>query len=330
MILVTGANGHIGANVVRELLSRNLPFKAMVREGADLRGLEGLTLDFVYGDVRDADAVSAAAEGCDAIIHLAAVYSVGEKDADKIIRPAVESAKHIFNAAKRHGISRVVYTSSVASIGSSDDPTRLLTADDWNECPNDPYIVAKTRSEQLAQKLAAELGIHMVVICPSMVLGAHDYRITPSNAYIRDWAKGKNPTFKAGFNLVDVRDVAKAHVDALTIGDPGERFIIGGENILLKDLGALLKTLNGRKPMHIPLPRPAMIAIGGAADVLAHIPGVKMPITKQLAKDTIGLYSFFDVSKSVEKLGLQVRLAHEVVDNTLAWLRSIGELPPAK
>ena len=73
-----------------------------------------------------------------------------------------------------------------------------------------------------------------------------------------------------------------------------------------------------------------MIAIGGAADVLAHIPGVKMPITKQLAKDTIGLYSFFDVSKSVEKLGLQVRLAHEVVDNTLAWLRSIGELPPAK
>jgi len=203
-VLVTGANGHIGANVCRELLQQGHEARAFVRKTADMHGLKGLKIEIAYGDVMDASSLNAAALGCDAIIHLAAVYKTIARTPEEIVAPAVEGSKNVFAAAKQAGIKRIVYTSSIASIGFSESPDHMRSGDDWNEDAQNPYYIAKTQSEKVAQQLSREFDIELIVLCPALVLGVYDYRITPSNQLIRDLVNGKGQTYRGGMNLVDV------------------------------------------------------------------------------------------------------------------------------
>jgi len=156
-VLVTGANGHIGCHVVKQLQDDGHEVRAFVRPNSDRRGLEGLSPELAEGDIRDANAVSKAATGVDAIIHMAAVYKTMGADADSIVEPAIQGAKAVFNAAREHGIQRVVYTSSVASVGFSYDPQTMLTSRDWNTDP--PQSLLPRQDPQRADRPVAGKGV---------------------------------------------------------------------------------------------------------------------------------------------------------------------------
>ena len=214
-VLITGANGHLGANTVRSLLKRGYEVVPFVRRNSDLRGLSDLNLEYRYGDIMDGGSLTEAAQECDIIIHSATVFRMWAKDPNDIIQPALVGTRNVFSAAQQVAIKRVIYTSSVVAVGLSDDPQSLRTSIQWNEDPNGPYNLAKTRSEQEAWRLADEYQIPMIALCPGTMLGPHDYRITPSTELIRDYVNGTGQTFNAGLSYVDVRDAAEVHVLAI-------------------------------------------------------------------------------------------------------------------
>jgi len=319
-VLVTGANGHIGANVVRELLAQGHSVRAFVRPSADTRGIDGLAIEVVNGDVMCLDDLKGAAQGCEKIIHLAAVYKTIAPTAEEIVEPAIVGTRHIFEAAKHAGIDRIVYTSSIASIGFSDNPHHMRTGNDWNDDAQNPYYVAKTQSEKVAQTLSKEYGIEVIVLCPAIVLGAHDYRITPSNQLVMDWLNGIGQTYVGGLNLVDVRDVAAAHVAALTRGENRKRYVVGGENLPVKNVGLLLKQLTGVKPLHLPTPRALTLLFAGLIEGVARLFKVKPLFTRDLVYEVVGRYGFYDNAETRQALGIEMRSAVESLSGAIRWL----------
>jgi dihydroflavonol-4-reductase len=158
-VLVTGANGHLGANIVRSLLRQGHGVIAFVRHNSDLRGLAGLNVTYHYGDVRDQASLMAACEGCDTAIHTAAVYNIWAKQVDDIMQPALVGSRNIIQVAQAHSLRRLIYTSSVAAVGYTTTPGQLLNESHWNEDGRNPYFQAKLQSEQETARLAAELGV---------------------------------------------------------------------------------------------------------------------------------------------------------------------------
>ena len=185
-VLITGANGHVGAHTVRAVLDQGHKARSFVRTTSDLRGLEGVDTEIVYGDVLDRESLLKAADGCDVIVHTAAVYKTWVDDPQEILQPAVEGTRNAFEAAKEVGCKRIVYTSSIAAIGNSGSFSDMRTSDDW--VPEDrihtPYARAKRDSERIAWELSEEYDIPLIVINPSGVVGSLDYRITPSTRFI--------------------------------------------------------------------------------------------------------------------------------------------------
>ncbi|HET6769586.1 MAG TPA: NAD-dependent epimerase/dehydratase family protein, partial [Chitinophagaceae bacterium] len=224
-ILVTGANGHLGANTIRSLLKRNYHVNVFVRENSDLRGLSGLPVTYYYGDVRDPEALTKAAMGCDAIIHHAAVYKIWAKTPAEIMEPAIEGTRNLFGAAVIAGIKRIVYTSSTYAVGVSGDSKHLLTEKDWNDQDNTSYGIAKTQSERIAWELAEKNRIPMIVLCPAAIYGRYDYRVTPSHRLLVDIFKGMGMTVNSALSYVDARDAGELHALAVHEGRTGERYI---------------------------------------------------------------------------------------------------------
>lgn len=328
-VLVTGANGHIGANVVRQLLDEGHEVRAFVRKTADLRGIEGLDIELVYGDVMSLDTLIPAAQGCDRIIHLAAVYKTIASTAEEIVEPAVVGCKNIFEAAKQAEISRIVYTSSIASIGFSDSPEHMRNGDDWNDDAQNPYYVAKTQSEKVAQQLSRDYDIELIVLCPAIVLGAHDYRVTPSNQLVMDWLNGVGQTYRGGLNLVDVRDVAKAHVAALDHGQNRRRYVIGGINCEVKEIGKCLKKLTGIKPMHLAMPRAVTLVFASVVEFIAKLFRVKPLFTRDLVFEVIDRYGFYDCTETHKEFGIRPKNTEECLSASIAWLKEQGRLKPS-
>ena len=319
-VLVTGANGHIGSNVVRELLAQGHEVRAFVRKNADLQGLKGLDVEYVYGDVMALNTLLPAAESCEAVIHLAAVYKTIAKTAEEIVEPAVVGSKNIFEAAKQAGIKRIVYTSSVASIGFGSDATHMRDGNDWNDDAQNPYYVAKTQSEKLAQQLSKDYEIELIVLCPALVLGAYDYRVTPSNQLVMDWLNGHGQTYRGGLNFVDVRDVAAIHVAALTKGESRKRYVVGGENAMVKDLGLLMQKLTGIKPIHFPTPRGITLAFASVVEKVSRKLGIRPLFTRDLVYEVADRYAFYDCSETNRTFGVNPRPNEETLISAIKWL----------
>ena len=325
-VLVTGANGHIGANVVRELLQQGHQVKAFVRQGANLDGLAGLAVEFAYGDVMNLVSLQPAAKGCDAIIHLAAVYKTIAKTAEEIVEPAVQGSRNIFIAAKEAGIKRIVYTSSIASIGFSTSPTEMRNGNDWNEDAQNSYYVAKTQSEKVAQQLSRDYEIELIVLCPAIVLGPYDYRVTPSNQLVMDWLNGLGQTYRGGLNLVDVRDVAAAHVAALTKGESRKRYIVGGDNLEVKEIGRLIKKLAGVAPLHLPTPRGLTLVFAAVVEWVSRRLGIRPLFTRDLVYEVVERYGFYDCSETNRTFGIKPRTAEQCLQGSIAWLVKMGRV----
>lgn len=327
-VLVTGANGHIGANVCRELLRQGHEVRAFVRRNADMQGLQGVAVEIVYGDVMDPSTLNAGAEGCDAIIHLAAVYKTIASTPEEIVAPAVEGSRNVFAAAKHAGIKRIVYTSSIASIGFSDSPDHMRSGADWNDDAKNPYYIAKTQSEKVAQQLSRDYDIELIVLCPALVLGAYDYRITPSNQLIRDLVTGKGQTYRGGMNLVDVRDVAAIHVAALTRGVNRKRYVVGGGNIEVKKMGEIITRYTGVKPMHLPTPRGFTLIMASLIERSCKLFGIKPPLTRDLVYEVVERYGYYDNADTIATFGVEPRAPDESIKAALEWLIQQGQFKP--
>ena len=327
-VLVTGASGHIGAHVMRLLRDAGHEVRALLRTNSDRRGLNGLDYEEAIGDVMDAEAVAAAVEGVDAVIHLAAVYRTTARDEAEIIAPAMSGARNLMDACRQHGVRRVVYTSSMASVGFSFDPDALLSGKDWNHDPHNHYYIAKTRSEQQAQALAQEYGIELVVLCPAVVLGPLDFRITPSNQLVADWLNGKTQTYRGGLNLVDVRDVAQAHVNALTRGEPGGRYVVGGENISVAAVGEMLNRLTGVKPLYLGFNRGLMLWSAKWLERAFRLFGKAPPVTYDLVYEVVERYCYLDMAPTNQLLGLTPRNAETTLNGCISWLLEQGQIKP--
>lgn len=331
-VLVTGANGHIGAHTVRELLKAGHQVVAFVRESADLRSLQELDVTFAKGDVTNPESLEKAVAGCEAVVHLAAVYKTWAKDPAEIVEPAVKGAENIFNAAQKAGVKRVVYTSSMASVGVS-ETARARTADEWNEDAKNPYYVAKTESEKKARQLADAAGIELVVLCPTMVVGPMDYRITPSTELILKMANFQLPflmTYNGGTNLVDVRDVAYVHAKAVDAdGVAGGRYIIGSDNVTSRDIGRMIKSLTGTGTIHVPLPRGIMLAQMGMMESLFKLFGMRPLVPTSLVHENVSRWAWYDCSNTYQDFAYQPRPFKNVVANCLAWLEEQNLLKPA-
>ena len=325
-VLVTGANGHLGANTVRSLLERGYQVVALVRRGADLRGLEGLAVNLHFGDVTDYSSLTAAVQGCTHIIHHAAAHKYWASNEIEITEPALVGTYNILRLARDTGIQRLVYTSSWVAVGSSYDPVNLRTEADWAEDQRNPYFIIKTRCEREALDLAQTYDVPMIRICPTFTLGPHDYRITPSMGIILNLATGRGTTWEGGINLVDVRDVADAHAAALERGEIGGRYIVGGENIYFKELGQLIARITGVTPRHDRTARRLALVIAGFFNPADQI-GIMPPrLPKDLLHELHSRYAYYVTSLADHALSLSPRQAEETLRYCIDWLIKIQAL----
>lgn len=330
--LVTGANGHIGANLVRLLLEAGYEVVPFVRESSDLRGLEGLDLDYFYGDVLEARSLEEAAEGCQLVFHLAAVYKTRAKDVAEVMRPAVDGTRNALAAAAKAGVERFVHTSSVAAVGYSRHPDEPRDESNWYDEKALPYNDAKVESERQAYRLADEHGVDMVVVCPGWVLGPYDYRVTPSSRYVQQLLNGKGMTGKGGFSLINVKDVARGHLLAAEKGTKGERYILTGESLLGRELGEMIGDICGKRPPHIALPRWLSLFSVSLMEWGARLIGREPAVTRAEAVLGVDRYQVYDTSKAFEELGLRADAARAVLEEAASWLAFLGALkePVAK
>ncbi len=325
-ILVTGANGHLGANIVRSLLRHGYEVLPFVRKSSDLRGIAALDLDYSYGDIRDGRSLLVAAQGCDVIVHTAAVYRYWAKDPEAIMQPAIEGTRNVLQAANQAAVKRLIYTSTVWTVGLSPDPNRPLTAEDWNKDTRNPYATAKTLAEKEAWRMAGQLDVPMISICPNGVLGRYNYQLTPSMIMFRDWLNGTQFTADTGFGLADVRDVAEIHALAVTGGEIGKRYIVSGENLNLKEMGQLIGSLTGNTPRHLPLGRAPAYLYASLVELAAKLTNSEPQVTRNMILETIGRYMFTNCEDTWHTFDYQPHSTEEMVTDAIRWLLYIGEI----
>ncbi len=325
-VLVTGASGHIGSMLCRALLERGREVVAFVRPTSSRVALDGMDVETAVGDVLDRARLAEAAKGCDVVFHNAAVFELAARDPEALRRIAIEGSRNVIAAAASAG-ARVVLTGSVAAVGFSDGPGDLLDERSWASHLTAPYYVAKQDAERAATSAAEELGVELVSVLPTIVLGPGDHRITPSSRVLVDMLLGTGATFEGGGNVIDVRDAADAMIAAGERGRPGARYILGGENVLIRDLGAIVARITGRPVRHLSLPRWAMHCMAGGAELGAALTGKTPPVTRAVVRDAYGRYAWYDVTSARRELGLSTRPVEDTLLDAARFFQTIGVVP---
>ena len=324
--LVTGASGHLGANLIRALLAEGRRVRVLVRRSSNLEGLEGLDVEIRYGDILDAGSVREAVEGCRVVHHCAAVFKVYAKDPEEeIIRPAVEGTRNILDASLDAGVEKVVYVGSTIALGAAKGLDALRTEEHWNEDPCTPYARAKTESEKWAHRFFERTGLPIVFILPGWILGPYDYRLTPSMEVIQYTCRlGGLFYMDGGVSPVDVRDVARGMVLAEKKGSPGRRYNLGGENVDFRTLMKTISSITGGAAPRVKLPKGVVIGGGAVMDLLAKVLPFEPPMTRAGAEEFAGRYWYYDCTRAAEELGYTFRPKEEVLYETVRWLAEIG------
>jgi dihydroflavonol-4-reductase len=324
--LVTGATGFVGAAVARALLQSGREVRALVRAGSDRRNLAGLQLECLEGDLTDAASLARAVRDCEAVFHVAADYRLGAPRPQELYQVNVEGTRNVLNAARAAGVGRIVYTSSVATIGipadgtPGNEATPVTLADMVGH-----YKRSKFLAEELA-RTAARSGLPVVIVNPSTPVGPGDVKPTPTGLMVRDAACGRMPAYvDTGLNIVHVDDVAAGQLLALERGRTGECYILGGEDMTLRAILADIARQVGRRPPRVRLPARALLPVAMIAEGVARLTGGTTRITVEgvrLAQKRM----FFSSDKAVRELGYRFRPASEAFADALAWLRGQGLL----
>lgn len=323
-VLVTGASGFVGSAVARKLTERGYAVRVLARKTSPRANFEGLACEIAEGDMRDAASMKAAMKDVRHVFHVAADYRLWARDPDEIVRNNREGTRIVMEAARDAGVERIVYTSSVATLKPRDngeDADETDRADMMSAIG--AYKKSKVAAERVVEAMAAE-GLPAVLVSPSTPIGPRDIRPTPTGRIIVEAATGRMPAYvDTGLNLVHVDDVAEGHILALEKGRIGETYILGGQNVTLKEMLAEIARLTGRKPPRIRLPRAPIYPIAYAAEAVAKLTG-KEPFVTVDALDMSKQMMFFSSSKAERELGYHARPYGAALKDAIAWFRGAG------
>jgi dihydroflavonol-4-reductase len=325
--LVTGASGFVGSAVARLLAERGFAVRALARATSGKGNLEGLDGTIVEGDMRNPADMRRVMHGVRYVFHVAADYRLWARDPEEIVRNNVRGARAVMEAAGEAGVERIVYTSSVATLkpGSADDPSdesRRLTETQAIGA----YKRSKVAAERVVEQLIAEKRLPVVIVNPSTPIGARDIKPTPTGRIIVEAASGRMPAFvDTGLNLAHVEDVAEGHLLALEKGQTGQSYILGGQNVSLKEMLAVIAELCGRKPPRFRLSRRPLFPLAFAAEAAAHLTG-KEPFLTRDALRMAGHHMFFSSARAERELGYSARPHRLGLADALEWYRDAGYL----
>ncbi|MBD2018875.1 NAD-dependent epimerase/dehydratase family protein [Leptolyngbya sp. FACHB-36] len=318
---VTGGTGFVGANLIRLLLQEGHKVRALVRSTSDRRNLHGLDVECVSGDLNDPDLFQLI-QGCEVVFHVAAHYSLWQADRELLYRHNVLGTRNVLAAAKRAGVDRTVYTSSVAAIGVA--PVGTI-ADETYQSPAEKLIGHYKKSKYWAEQeavQAAQAGQDVVIVNPSSPIGPWDIKPTPTGDVILRFLRRQMPAYlDTGLNFIDVRDVAWGHLLALQKGKRGDRYILGNQNLPLKALLDLMAQLTG-----LPAPQrmvPAWLPLTAAwvdemlLSKLGKAPSVPIDGVRMAQQ-----YMYYNAAKAVRELGLPQTSIATAVDDAIEWFVS--------
>ncbi len=321
--LVTGATGFVGSAVVRALLEKGRSVRVLVRDGSDRRNIEGLDVDVVRGDLTDRASLERAMKGCTELYHVAADYRLWVPRPKAMYEANEAGTRHIMEAALSAGIRRIVYTSSVATLGLNSDGT---PADENTPSRLSDMIGHYKRSKFLAEeevkRLIREEGLQAVIVNPSTPIGPRDIKPTPTGRLIVNALAGKMPAYvDTGLNIVHVDDVARGHLLAMERGEVGERYILGGENLTLSEILGRLAAIAHIKPPRVRLPHGLVMPLAHAAEAWARLSGAKDPMLTRDGVKMARKYMFFSSAKAEKKLGYRPRPADEALRDAVKWFQ---------
>lgn len=318
--LVTGASGFIGWHVVRLLTERGHRVRALCRPNSIIRELN---VERVTGDLRDSASLAAAVEGCDYLFHVAADYRLWAPDPKVIYQSNVIGTANILDAAERAGVQRIVYTSTVGCIGmssgTSGDESSPVSINDMGG----HYKRSKWLAEQIALE-KARAGQPIVIVNPTAPVGDHDWRPTPTGNIILNFLRNKLPAFvDTGLNLVDVRDIAEGHLLAAEKGRPGERYILGCQNLTLQQILGRLAQLSGKAAPTTRIPYALAYVAGLATTAWANLSG-KEPIAPLEGVKMARGKMFVSHEKAATTLGFSPGPVDDALGRAIGWFRANG------
>jgi dihydroflavonol-4-reductase len=325
LAFITGATGFLGSHVARVLAEQGAHLRLLVRTSSDLRNVADLQAERVEGDLRDVKSFENALAGCDALFHVAADYRLWVRDPEQMYRSNVEGTRSLIEAAHRQGVRRIVYTSSVATMGFgsngtlADESSPVSLADMIG-----PYKRSKFMAEQVAFD-AAKSGVDVVVVNPTTPIGERDLKPTPTGRIVVDFLKKKFSAYvDTGLNLVDATECARGHVQALEKGRAGERYILGGENLTLKQILDRLAAITGLPSPRVKLPYVFALAAGVVDEtVTGRILGREPRATIDAVR--MGRKKMFITSAKAEReLGWRAVPVDAALRRSVEWFRANG------
>lgn len=325
-VLVSGGNGFVGSAVCLALLRHGYAVRALARPTSDVANLEGSDVEIVRGDLLDPPSLKQALEGCEGLFHVAADYRLWARNPEEIQMANVRGTRNILAAARTRGVARIVHTSSVATLGLHEDGT---PADEETRATYADMIGEYKRSKYLSEKMArrrARAGQDIVIVNPSAPVGPRDRKPTPTGQMIVDAARGKMPAYvDTGLNIVHVDDVAEGHVLAFERGERGRRYILGGENMSLREILAAVAEMTGRGGPKVRLPHRALLPVAHAAEAWARVSDRTPTIT--VAGIKLSRHKMYFTSRRAEsELGYRARPAREALSDAIQWFRDQGYL----
>ena len=322
---VTGATGFVGSHVAQVLAEQGADLRLLVRTGSDPKNIQELNADRVIGDLCDPESIDRAMAGCDVVFHVAADYRLWVRDPAQMYRANVEGTQTILQAARKNRVRRVVYTSSVATMGFT---VKNLPVDESSPVSLENMIGHYKRSKYMAEEVAIAAGrdgIDVVVVNPSTPVGEQDIKPTPTGRIVVDFLKKKFPAYvDTGLNLVDVRECARGHVAALEKGRSGERYILGGENLTLKQILDKLAAITGLPSPRVRLPYAVALASGVVDTVVT---GVVLRREPRVTLDAVRMgrkKMFVSSSKAERELGWKAVPVDAALRRAVQWFTENG------
>lgn len=325
MILVTGATGFVGSAVVRLLIANGETVRVLARPGSDRRNLAGLKVEIVEGDLLEPASLIAAVKGCSGLYHVAADYRLWARDPAKMFEANVDGSVSIIRAAMEARVNRIVYTSSVATLGIikggiADEETPVSYANMIGV-----YKQSKFRAEEAVQRLVDEEGAPVVIVNPSTPIGPRDIKPTPTGQMIVEAAAGRMPAFvDTGLNIAHVDDVAAGHIMAFDKGQVGQRYILGGTDMSLSQILAHIAQKMGRKAPTIKIPHNAILPIAYIAEAWTRLSGGDTPFVIVDAVRMAKKKMYFSSAKAARDLGYTSRTADQALDDAIEWFQTEG------
>lgn len=329
-VFLTGATGFVGSHVANELARQGASLRLLVRKTSRLENLAGIAAETVIGDLRDPESLRPSLAGCDAVIHVAADYRLWVRDPAAMYAANVDGTRDLLRLAREQGVPRVVYTSSVATMGFTTGGTIV---DEDTPVSLDDMIGHYKRSKFLAEQeaiQAARGGQDVIILNPTTPIGANDLKPTPTGGIIVDFLNRRFPAYMdTGLNLVDVGEVAKAHVAALRAGRAGERYILGGENLTLKQILDRMSAITGLPSPTMKVPYAVALAFAFLDEnITGRLRGKEPRATVEevcLARKMM----FASSAKAERELGFQVVPVYPALRAAIEWFWAYGYAPRA-